>query len=273
MRLLFILWCCCAMYPAFAQRKEALPAPTPKVVTGVILLKEKAMPDLKTILTALPKEWSVRTDSANISDKTAVFSSNGGATVMLAYLEYGINPAEINAAAGISWLWKTAKQDAAAHKAQLVISVIGTDDKTLELYRLFTKTAACALSKTPAVGVYMNSQYLLLEKDYYLQSAKNMDDKSIPLYCWVYFGILRQNDKSGGYTYGLSEFGLQEMEISQSSASLQEAHALLFDAALYVVRTGTRLSNGQVVQLSPEQKISVALSDAVFLEGKTLKVQ
>lgn len=247
-------------------------APESKVVTGSVLLDQKTPLDAKGLLAALKTDWKIKTDSANIGDKTIVFSAPG-ATIMIAYLDYPVAPAEIKAAAQISWLWTKAAAEAGRHQAQVVISVISSNGKMLEAYKLFTKVAACVLEQRTASGVYMNNQYLLVPKGFYTAAAHNLSTNQVlPVYCWVYFGIQQEKDKSGGYTYGLQEFGAKEMEIANSKHQMQDVQAALYDAALYVIQSNVVITNGQSIPVSGDQKITVRLSKAVYIDGETWKL-
>jgi Domain of unknown function (DUF4261) len=246
-----------------------------KVITGTVLLNDRKAPAFKQILSAFPKNWLIKTDSLVITDKTAVFSTPG-ATVMLAWLDYKVNPAELQPAAGISWLWKNAEAETSKHQSQLVISVLGDPKNTVELYRLFTRTAAATLAETTtSTGVFMNSQYLLLSKGYYLEVARNMGAQDLPLYCWVYFGVLQNEDKSSGYSYGMTEFGLDEIEIVQSALPLQDSHALLYETAQAAVRAGKKWTSGEVISLSDNKKITIRRSKAQLIgeDTETIKIE
>ena len=261
MRLLILVFC------LFATTIIAQNTPT-KVVTGTVLLNSKQCPDFKKIKADLPTNWYVRIDSTTISDKTAVFST-AGATIMLAYLDDPVSPDEINIAAGISWLWKDAEKEAKNHKSQLVISILGDEAATVELYRIFTRVAAGALSNiADAPGVYMNNQFLLLSKGFYTESARNMGRDGAPVYCWMYFGILQQGEKSAGYTFGLTEFGQNELELVESTLSLQDGHSLLYEAAQKAAASAP-WKNGQQVGLSENKKISITISAAKVIKDNS----
>lgn len=263
-----LLLCLLVSQHVFSQTTEV----PPKVVTGTILLSTKKAPDAKALLAALKADWKLRTDSSSSSDKTLVFSS-GNATVMLAYLDYPVNPAEIAAAARLSWLWKNAAAEASKHQAQVVISVLGADNRTLDLYKLFTKVAAATLQNTAAIGTFINSQYLLLPKDFYLTSARTLlNDNALPVYCWTYFGIMEEGEVSSGYTYGLRDFGLEEMEIVKAKGSASEIHAALFDAASSVIQYNTRLQDGQQFTTIEGTKLTARKSKAAFVDGDTFKL-
>ena len=244
----------------FAQNNK-----TQQVVSGSVLVNDKNLLDAKSLLAALKSDWKVKTDSLNTAEKTIVFSTTG-ATVMIAQLLYPADPIEIRAASQLSWLWANAKEEALRHQSQVVISVIGNSDKALELYQLFTKVAAAVLEQTRASGVYMGSEYLLIPKGFYSAAAHNMlENQTLPIYCWVYFGM---PGDGGGYTFGLQEFGLKEMEIVKSTHSNAEVHATLYDATSSVLKYNTHPINGESVVTEEGTKIQVKASKGVFLEGQ-----
>jgi hypothetical protein len=244
-----------------------------KVVTGTILLNERTPPDNKAILAALKSDWKIRIDTTHHADKTEVYAIPG-ATVMIAYLDYPVSPNDIKAVAGVSWLWPKAAEEAIKHQAQVVISIIGLPDKSIELHKTFTKVAAAVLENTASRGVYMGSQYILLSKGFYTSGAHNLlENNTLPLYFWIYFGMSQDKDGSSGYTYGLQEFGLPEMEIVHSSHDIQDVHATLFDAVSYVLPNNKVVQDGETITIREDVKLTAHLSKAVFLtEGKSLKL-
>lgn len=251
-----------------AQSKEQ------QVVSGAVLLNDKTAPDAKSLLAALKKDWKIKVDSASIADKTIVFSTSGSATVMIAFLDYPAPAAEVATAARISWLWKNGADEALRHQGQAVVSVIGSPDKSLDLHKIFSSVAGGILENSNASGIYMADQYLLLSKGFYVSAARNMrDHQTLPLYCWIYFGMMQENELNGGYTWGLSEFGLTEMEIAGSKQSLADVHAVLYDAASTVVQYNLKLQDGQTLTTTEGAKLPVKRSKAVYQEGETFKLE
>ncbi len=238
----------------------------PKVVSGTVLLNEKLPPDFKAVMNSLRTEWKLKSDSVNMTDKTVVFSTSGGVSVMIAFLNYPAAMDEVGAAARLSWIWKTAAEECSRQQAQVVISVIGPANRSLDLYRIFTQTAAAVLAVSHSPGIYLGSQYLLLSEGYFTAAARNMiQNQTIPLYCWVYFG--RPGD-GNGFTYGLTEFGLSEMEIVHSLHTEAEVHAALYDSALSVVKYGTLLKDGQSLTTEEGGQFKVQLQKGTYLEDK-----
>lgn len=254
----------CSFLALFHSVLFAQKSPQQLVVSGTVLLNQKISPDSKAVLSALKSNWKIKADSVNIADKTLVFNTTGGATVMVAYLDYPAAPDETGAAARLSWLWKTAAAETSKHQAQVVISVIGPANRSLDLHKVFTQAAAAVLETTKAPGIYMDGQYLLVSSGYFLAAARNMvQNQTIPLYCWVYFG---RPGEGNGFTYGLTEFGLPEMEIVNATYSESEVHAMLYDAAMSVVKFGTILQDGQTLLTEEGGKSVVHLVKGTYLE-------
>jgi hypothetical protein len=130
------------------------------------------------------------------------------------------------------------------------------------------------LSNSNASGVFMNGQLLLLSKGYYLESARNMSEQNLPVNCWVYFGLMEEEGKTGAFTYGLQEFGFSELEIAGSQHSLTEVLEVISGAARYILQYNIQLKDGQTVPLDSGLKVPVKLSDAVYLEsGRSFKLE
>jgi hypothetical protein len=245
-----------------------------RVVSGTVLLNSPTMPAANRILDELRNVWKIKTDSVHVSDQTIVFSTPEG-TVMLAFLNYPAPKNEVFTAASISWLWKNAETEATTHQAQLAISVLGSPQRApIKLYQLFTRVVAGVLSASDASGVFMNEELLLLSKGYYLEAAQNMSDDNLPLYCWMYFGLMEEEGgKSGAFTYGMQGFDMPEMEIVQSVHSLQETHAVLYDAAVYVLKYNVRPQEGRQIPLEAGLKLPVQLSAGHYVqERETVKL-
>lgn len=243
-----------------------------KVVTGTVLVNDRTPLDYKAVVAALKSDWGVRLDSFSQSEKTLVLYTPG-ATVMLANMDYPAPPADIRAVAEMAWMWATAAEEAPRHQSQVVISVVGPVNKPVDLYKLFTRVAAATLDNTRSCGVFMNSQYVLQSKAFYLQAARNLNEKALPIYCWVLFGMFEQDGLNNGYTYGMQEFGMSDLEIAKSKHSLQEVHAILYDIVADALQNNTRLQDGSVIETLEGQKITLKMAKSTLMEGESLKVE
>lgn len=271
MRIPILILCLGLLSPAISIAQTATNSDS-KVVTGIVLLNDQTPANFKTIANAVKKDWGVRLDSFNAADKTLVLYTTN-ATIILAYMDYPAAPAEIRSAAEGAWMWRTAREEAPLHKAQVVISVIGGSSKPVYLYQLFTRTAAAVLDNSSACGVYLSEQLVLQSKEFYLQSARNMDQMELPVYCWVYFGMFLDDGATCAYTYGLTEFGLKDLEIVKSKHSMQEAHAVLYDIAKDALQNNTPLHSGAVFETLEGEKLTLKLAPSPYLKKDTLQLE
>ncbi len=264
-RLLPIALCLFFSNPFFGQHDAR------QVVSGIVLKNDKAALPTADFLQSLKNDWGLQPDSVTEKDGTVVFYA-GNALVMLAQLDYPVSTTDLAAPIGISWLWKNARAEVPLHQSQLVISVMSNGIPPLQLYMIFTRVAACALDHSNASGLFMNNQYLLLPKGFYLESARNMTDTALPAYLWVYFGMLQDGKQSSGYTYGLSAFGLQEMEVFNSARSVSEVHAFLYDVAQDCLLKNRQLQAGETVRGTGSSDIPVKIDKAKMIEGTTIQL-
>lgn len=229
-----------------------------------MLLNDKSPIDAKSLFNTIKTDWKLKADSLKTGDKTITFTVPG-ATVTIAQLAYPGDPIEIRAAAQLSWMWKNATEEALRHQSQVVVSVIGSSAKSLELHEIFSKVAAAILENTHSSGVYMNGQYLLVSKGFYSSAAHNLlDNQTLPVYCWVYFGM---PGDGGAYTFGMQEFGLKEMEIVKSTHINAEVHGTIYDMAVSAIKYNLRPLDGEVITTEEGSKIKVHNAKGVFLEG------
>ncbi|MFN0014253.1 MAG: DUF4261 domain-containing protein [Saprospiraceae bacterium] len=243
-----------------------------KAVSGIVLLNEKKAVDFSGLTSAIKKDWGVRLDSSNVSGKNLTLYTTG-ATIMLAYTDYPAAPAEIRSAAEGAWMWLAAKSEAPKHLAQVVVTVVGAPNKALQLYKLYTRVVAAVLDNTRSCAIYLPGQYLLQSKAFFLQAARNLDQNTLPIYCWVYFGMFQDGGQACAYTYGLPEFGMTDLEIVKSNHTLQEAHAVLYDAAKDALQNNRVLQDGSVLETLEGKKYTLSMSVSPYLQGRqTLKM-
>lgn len=240
-----------------------------KAISGIVLLNEKTPVNFKTLTESLKKDWGLRMDSSNQSGKNLVLYTTG-ATIMLAFQDYPASPVEIKSAAEGAWMWPGARTEAPKHQAQVVVTVVGAAGKAVQLYKLYTRAAAAVLDNSRSCGVYLPGQYLLQSKAFFLQAARNLDQNTLPLYCWVYFGMFEDGGKTCAYTYGLTEFGMTDLEIVKSSHTMQEAHAVLYDAAKDALQYNRLLQDGTVIETLEKQKITLTTATSPYLEGRQM---
>ena len=90
---------------------------------------------------------------------------------------------------------------------------------------------------------------------------------------WVYFGLYQCVEGNNVYTYGMTAFGKEEIEILGSKHSLTELQGFMLEIAYYVIGLDVTLREGETLGVSEEQKLPITRSKGVSVEGMTLKIE
>lgn len=195
-----------------------------------------------------------------------------GEMVAIAHMDVPIPIGDIEGAAQFAYNWQTALVDTKYHKSHLVVSLMQGGQDQVKRFRIFTEVLCSLFRITNAIGVYKGNQCLLIPKADYLNEAEAMSDEYLPLNLWIYFGLPVTDRGNGGYTYGLKEFSKTEMEIVNSSKSLEDIRGFLLNISHYVLEYDVTFQDGQTVGSSEEEKIAINFSKGNFIEGDTFKL-
>ncbi len=242
-------------------------------VLGMVLLNDISKIDFKKVIGELQYKYDITiTGQDTDEEKGIAVIQLKGSQIAIMLMDVPIPGDELEFPSQISYLWPDAKDLTPKHKGHIIISVTSTGDNKLKMFRTFTKVATSILTNTNALGIYLGNQTLVLPTAFYVDNAKSMTDDSLPLMNWIYIGLRDDNDKNNGYTFGLKEFGFDEMEILNSKHSKEEIHEMLFNLSHYVILSNVTLKDGETIGLTADQKIKLSRSQGVQVEGTTLKV-
>jgi hypothetical protein len=243
------------------------------VVLGMVLLKEVDKIDFKKISDQLKYKYDINITKEEVDSVrgVAVFKLNNS-QIAIMLMDIPIPGDELEFPSQISYLWPEAKDLTPTHKGHIIISVSSTTDNKLNMFKNFTKVASTVLTNTNSLGIYLGNQTLVLPTDFYVGGAKSMTDEELPLLNWIYFGLRKENGKNSGYTFGLKEFGYDELEILNSSNPIEEIQSMLFNISHYIIQGNVELNDGETIGLTEDQKIKIEKSQGVQVEGTTLKL-
>lgn len=104
-------------------------------------------------------------------------------------------------------------------------------------------------------------------------SLMKKNDDALPILDWVWFGVYRTAEHSGIYTYGMRKFGKEEMEVYADNADLNDMRDFLLNITAYVLDGDVTLNDGETLGFSAEQKLAITISDAIALDGKSIKIE
>ena len=244
---------------------------------GSVLLS-KAEWDKEQLIRDLREEWGIVDEEPDEGDEDVENSDDAvvmrvGNMMLIVTLFHGHipdNEAEINAEN--NYMWPEAVEVAKAHKAHIMVAVLGEEEKLLERGKLFTKAMAVCCKQKYATGVYTSG--VVFEPRFYEGLADMLKKDELPIFNWVWFGLYRSEGGLNGYTYGMDVFGKEEMEVLNTDAEPEELRDFLASLASYVLARDVTLQDGETIGFSADDKHTITRSPGVSLpeEQMTLKI-
>lgn len=244
---------------------------------GSVLLS-KAEWDKEQLIRDLRKKWGIVDEEPDEGDEDVENSDDAvvmrvGGMMLIVTLFHGHipdNEAEINAEN--NYMWPEAVEVAKAHKAHIMVAVLGEEEKLLERGKLFTKAMAMCCKQKYATGVYTSG--VVFEPRFYEGLADMIKEDELPIFNWVWFGLYRSEGSLNGYTYGMDVFGKEEMEVLNTDAEPEELRDFLASLASYVLACDVTLQDGETIGFSADDKHTITRSPGVSLpeEQMTLKI-
>ena len=235
---------------------------------GSVLLS-KAEWDKEQLIRDLREEWGIVDEEPDDGDEDDENSDDAvvmriGNMMLIATLFHGHipdNEAEINAEN--NYMWPEAIEAAKAHKAHIMVAVLGEEEKLLERGKLFTKALAVCCKQKYATGIYTSG--VVFEPRFYEGLADMMKEDELPIFNWVWFGLYRREGGLNGYTYGMDVFGKEEMEVLNTDAEPEELRDFLASLASYVLACDVTLQDGETIGFSADDKHTITRSPGVSL--------
>lgn len=244
---------------------------------GFVLLNSQEC-DLEQIKTNLLQDWNISCAPAEGEDDRSDAESEGtlvfhadGCMVAVSFVGARVPDGEAEHNARSNYMWPEAAQVTQTHVAQIMLAVFPRTVSALDSGRMYTKLAASCLKLPNAIGLY--SSGTVFQPEFFVDMAEVMKtDDLFPLLNLVYFGLVRTEAGVSGYTYGLRAFGKDEIEVLDSRVTPAELREFLMDISLYVVEQDVTLRDGETIGFTAEQKLPIARSEGVHLDGDTLKI-
>lgn len=241
-------------------------------ILGMVLLEESNSMDIKKVVAELRTKWKLKVDDKESSNEASVLVVEGY-NIALANMSFPIPNDEITTTAEYNYLWKNGINEATKHQGHIILSIINAGKVPIKENLLYSQVASAVLNNSKSLGMYIGGRTLLLKKDFYLANTEIMAQDDLPLYNWIYFGLRQEDGKQSVYTFGLADFNKKEMEIVNSSHSLEELNEMIFNLAHYVIENDVTLQDGETIGISAEQKLRISESQGRFLDGTTLKIE
>jgi hypothetical protein len=240
-----------------------------KTVLGMLALENTIFPKPEKFIEVFEEDWGIPVDLSELNgeENSATVLQIGGQIVALMFIDKPIPWDDVAQVCKLAYYWKEAEETLKPHQAHIIVSIMSEED-SIAKYNLLTKVNASLLKISPALGVYMGTQNLVMSVDRYLEESELLHSNALPISLWVYFGLYAEGEgKISGYTYGLSEFGKMELEISESAQTLTDIYGFLYNISHYLLAHNPELKDGETIGMTAEQKVMMTHQDSRYLEG------
>ncbi len=242
-----------------------------KTVSGIVLLTEVKPLDGNKILANLETKWYFKCQMLNNNSNSIAFMI-GADTAKINYFAKPLQEDVYEEFIDDAYFWQNVKTELRQHRAYIAISVSTPNKSAVEQHAFFSKIVTAILEETEALGVFLENQTLLLPKNFYItNSLDTLKSGKLPLFNWIYFGF--EADKLNSvFTFGLREFGREEIEIINSKESISALKELLYGLVMYNLKENVFFKKKENVFPLHKLELKFSHSEGEFAEGKTLKL-
>jgi hypothetical protein len=255
----------------FWKKKKVDKTQESKIILGMILLRDANTFNIDTFCKDFLSFYGDPIHESTGDNSAFVFKVDGE-MIAVAHMPVPIPSDDIQGTAQYAYNWETALEDTEQHKSHLLVSLMQGSQDQIKRFKIFTKVICSLLRTTNSIGVYKGNQSLLIPTEDYLSEAESMSEEHLPINLWIYFGIRTTDKGKSGYTYGLKEFNKTEMEVLNSSKTLEEIRDFLFNITHYVLEYDVTFKDGETCGVSEEERITISISKGKYVAGDTLKL-
>ena len=170
-----------------------------------------------------------------------------------------------------NYLWKSAVEETKKHTAHIMLGIMG-EGPILKKADFFIKAATAAMKQKCVLGFYNNG--VVYQPEMYCDCANSIKENVIPILNLLWFGIYSDEEKAGIYTYGMRQYGWEELEVyvPRDKADLNEIRDFVVDVAAFVLQNNEVLKHGETIGFSAEQKLPITIDKAIALDGNSVKI-
>ena len=235
------------------------------------VLMSKGQWDKQQLISDLKEKWNidVQEDEEGKREDSIVFEIDD-MIAAVSLMPYPIPNREAEINAENNYMWLDAVDAAREHSAHIMVAVLGQEEDVIKKGKLFTKLAAACCCQEYATGVYTSG--VVFEPAFYEGFADMMKEDELPIYNWIWFGMVQDENGLSAYTYGMNVFGKDEMEVLNAEAEPEELRDFLVGITAYVLEGDVELHDGETIGFSADDIHTIQRSEGVLLPKMTLKI-
>lgn len=260
------------LFDIFKKKEQTNENQDSKTILAMPMFVNGDRYELNAVIDNLKNYWSLNVTGVEGDNESAILTIEDE-KVFIAFMPIPIPMGDIEGTAQYAYNWTNVLDDLNGFSGHSVVSVRSGTKPTVERFKLLSKVLHSILTTSNSIGIYQGSQSLLIPKQQYIDGAEELKNDEVPISLWVYIGIRKSDKGNSVYTYGLNEFGKNEMEIVNSKLSLEELYDFISNVSAYVISNNVTFRHGETLGYTADQKIKITLSKGEFVNGQTLKLE
>lgn len=235
---------------------------------GFILLETPEF-NFEQIIDELKDQWGIEVKDYEVNNENLIFEWEDN-LMAVSLMEAPIPDGEAEYFAASNYMWREAVETTKRHQAHLVVFAINREGDAIASASAFSILVSSCLNQKSVLGIYTSGT--VFQPKFYQEVAAVMKKGEMPIPVWVYLGLGKGENGNDGYTYGMDAFGKSEIEILNSSHTLEEIQSFLYYVVEYVIKENMIFRDGETISFTSEEKLKITKSEAVHVDGESLKI-
>lgn len=147
----------------------------------------------------------------------------------------------------------------------------GIEDMT-KAHLLLTKVASSMLKQDNTIGIYFS--FNVLQKQHFLRFTEIFQNTPhyLPTSLWIHIGCSYDGKTANFLTIGMNKFGKREFEIIKTTQDINKVYAFLQDIINHTISHNVDFQDGEIVQLTPNERYLLSLSKGNSSNNTTIKI-
>ncbi len=169
-----------------------------------------------------------------------------------------------------NFLWNHSENIVASHKAHILVSIMGITNK-VEGFQLFTNIMCVVANFDNAIAIYMPAQKITYNAKAYIEDAREFGLKGKkPVHLWICICPL-ELDATIVYTYGLNEFGKNEIEVRSENKNFLDLFDFVANLCDEIITRDIQIVDGDNIETNDGDVITAHVNEGIYVNRVSVK--
>lgn len=236
-------------------------------IMGYLLLSDGNFHVIEIIATLIRK---YNVDVKYDEEESAFTFKYGEFIVGASFVNSNMNNLDVIESCRYNFMWSNSQGVVASHRAHILLSVMNCKNK-VEGYKLFTNLMSILANFDNRIAIYMPAQHVTLNARTYVEDARVITTRKNPIHLWICICPVVLDDATICYTYGLNEFGKNEIEVRSTTRHYMELFDFVYNLCDTIITEDIVLETGDNVSTAKGEILTAIVNDGVYVDRVSTK--